>query len=87
MKTIFDAHAPGYVTIRYDSIHGARVTRTFTCPMQGGYVRDLQHNQVCEHLASTGPTLKADHSTLAAVIRREYRAMRRAEKRHLKGIS
>jgi hypothetical protein len=47
----------------------------------GGYVRDEDDRQVCEQLDRTGSTLMATPRTLASIIRREYRAMRRAEAR------
>ena len=72
----------GRVTLSYDA-EGERVTREFTCPVDGGYVReggDLK--QVCDGLDSRGSTLRSDSIyTLADVIRREYRSMRSSEKR------
>jgi hypothetical protein len=75
----------GYVTISYDHYYtGDRVTRTFFCPPDGGYVREScdGYPQVCERLASMGNTLLAgSRETLPKLIRREYQAMRAAEKR------
>jgi hypothetical protein len=40
--------------------------------------------QVCDRLSSRGNTLTANPASLADVIRREYRAMRAAERRGAK---
>lgn len=76
----------GRVTISYDDAwYGDRVTREFsTGYTEGGYVIEIFPNgsstQVCDRLARTGNTLYcASRADLAALIRREYRAMRRAE--------
>lgn len=78
----------GRVTLSYDEEwcgETRRVTRTFVCREEGGYVweRDDAGNrrQPCERLASTGSTLHCSgRDRLPEVIRREYRAMRRAER-------
>jgi len=75
--------SPGWVTISYtEPATGERVTRTFRAPAgREGYVWENTHRcqqQVCEELAGTGTTLIASAETLPAVIRREYRRMRRA---------
>lgn len=81
-KTSITTDWTGRVTISYDDRYsGERVTREFSCPVDGGYVRDQDGKQVCERLCSLGSTLWASRAELAAVIRREYRAMRRAEAR------
>jgi len=79
----------GWVVITYwDDIEGAMVERVFSAPTRHGYViehmRGWRTGQVCEQLASTGTTLMASSDTLSRVIRREYQAMRRAEKRYLR---
>ena len=71
----------GHVTIEYDEESGERVTRQFTCPEAGGYVREFKGTsmpeQVCERLASRGVTLRAaSRADLPRVIRREYEALR-----------
>ena len=84
MKTIIKADKYGCVTISYDNnIYGERITRTFYCPIDGGYVRETNNNkQVCEKLDNRGATLTADsRAGLIDVVRREYTAMRRTEKK------
>ena len=73
------------VTLSYDE-DGERVTREFTCPRGGGYVHEERPNgsikQVCGELSWSGSTLiAASRETLPELIRREYRAMRSADKR------
>ena len=89
MKTKFETDSTGRVTIYYDDnwSHGERLERCFSCPPDGGYVVELLPNgnsrQVCDMLASTGPTLTASsRETLIDVIRREYRRMRGWERRN-----
>jgi hypothetical protein len=80
-KTTINADSTGNVTISYIDIFGERVTREFTCPVAGGYVREGDR-QVCERLSNMGNTLRCgQRSDLINLIRREYRAMRAAEKR------
>jgi hypothetical protein len=79
--------ASGHVTISYQGPDGLRRERTFSANSDTPvYVREHRHDgtttQPCEQLASTGSTLRASRATLADVIRREYRAMRAAEKRY-----
>lgn len=78
----------GYVTLEYDENSywgdGDRVSRVFMCPPDGGYVREMSDKgewvQVCERLASLGSTLSCSScNALPDTIRREYRAMRKAE--------
>lgn len=65
----------------WDPLFERTVSRHFTAPSgRYGYVREGD-DQVCENLYSTGRTLMASAESLARVIRREYRAMCRAEKR------
>jgi hypothetical protein len=76
----------GHVTISYtDAYTGERVTRTFGAPTgREGYVVELDgrggSRQVCDCLDRVGNTLMSSAERLAETIRREYRAMRRAEK-------
>lgn len=91
MRTRFTKDDAGRVTIAYDDeLHwtgeAVRVERTFTCPHEGGYVREYRKEgaweQVCDKLESTGNTLScSSRDKLMDLIRAEYRAMRRAEKR------
>ena len=74
----FDTESPDF-----DNYETIRKTRTFSCPRDGGYV--IEHIgrgntvQVCERLSSRGSTLHCSGSdSLPALIRREYRAMVRA---------
>lgn len=78
------------VTIEYDdATSGERVTETYFVPHsvsgQPMYVRIRdkagRYPQVCAGLASTGSTLSATPQTLLSVIKREYKAMRAAERR------
>ena len=91
MKTKFTTDCAGRVTVSYDdAITGNRVTREFTCPTDGGYVRERMSNgdwtQVCDGLAHRGNTLAAaSREKLISLIRSEYRVMRRAEKQFFAG--
>ena len=85
MKAKFSTDIAGRVTVEYDS-GDVRVSRTFTCPQEGGYVRERlsggRWEQVCEKLTSRGSTLAcASREKLIDLIRAEYKEMRRAEKR------
>ena len=90
MKMQLTINDAGNVTLAYDTEdfmgEPTRVEREFTCPVDGGYIREYnpettEWDQVCDRLANRGSTLIASNRTvLADVIRREYRAMRRAEK-------
>lgn len=70
-----------------DAITGERVTLDCVVSEGGGarYVRVIERDggthQICERLSGSGNTLMCDPSrvALADVLRREYRAMRRAE--------
>lgn len=89
MKSKFSTDIAGRVTVEYDenwSGETVRVFRTFTCPQDGGYVRERMSNgnweQVCDGLAGRGSTLTCSgRDKLLDLIRAEYRAMRREEKR------
>lgn len=88
MKAKFTTDPVGRVILSYDveDYDGVRrVERTFTCPLDGGYVKEYRNGewrQVCNRLAHTGNTLTcSSRDKLLDLIRREYRAMRRAEKR------
>jgi hypothetical protein len=81
MKTMIQQTAGNRVQISYnDSDTGERLTREFSVRSDGkaGYVREGER-QVCDRLSSTGNTLLCTCDELLSVIRREYRAMRRAE--------
>ena len=89
MKAKFSTDLMGRVTVAYDmeSCTGetVRVERVFTCPEDGGYVREKMSNgsweQVCDKLDGRGGTLScSSRGRLLDLIRAEYRAMRLAEK-------
>lgn len=89
MKAKFSTDLMGRVTVAYDmeswTGETVRVERVFTCPEDGGYVREKMSNgsweQVCDKLAGRGSTLScSSRNRLLDLIRAEYRAMRRAEK-------
>ena len=74
----FDAESPDF-----DNYETIRKTRTFSCPRDGGYVIENIGRgntvQVCERLSIRGSTLHCSNiDNLPALIRREYRAMVRA---------
>jgi hypothetical protein len=89
MTLVQDWMQAGTVTISYDDeIYGRRAARHFRTPpgCSLGYVREIREDgteigQVCDGLACTGSPLMATRKDLASVIRREYRAMRRAEQK------
>jgi len=85
MKAKITADAQGYVTLSFDHpLTNERLTETFGCPLDGGYVRDSKGRQVCDALATTGSTLRCSgRDNLIHVIRREYRQMRREYAREL----
>ena len=89
MKTKITTDQAGNVTISYDNgawySDGERIERTFSCHPDGGYVIEWRNNdwqQVCDRLAGMGSTLICrNRDFLPDLIRREYKAMRREEKR------
>lgn len=92
MKTTITAKSESRVVISYDdedysSETGTkRVTREFSRPNRGGYVIEWIGNgettQVCDNLCHRGSTLHCNENTpLVNIIRREYKSMRREEKR------
>lgn len=88
MKTTISAIDTNEVRIEYDHAWSdERVSRHFWVPRAGGYVLELSagnSRQVCERLNRLGSTLMCGPNTpLIDVIRREYRAMRAAERREL----
>lgn len=85
-RTRFTTDGQGRVTVTYFNIYEqATKSREFTVANDGGYVYEItdgMHKQVCGQLAYRGATLTAtDRAALPSVIRREYQAMRREEKR------
>lgn len=85
MRAVIKERPAGRVTLTYDDIYlDRRRTREFMVPRKGGYVMECVGNdfkQVCDRLKSTGYTLRCGaKENLIDVIRREYRAMRAAEK-------
>jgi hypothetical protein len=86
MRARFSVDQSGGVTVSYDAAFDVRVTRYFVCPLEGGYVQEYvnSHNnwsQVCDRLSSRGSTLRcSSRDNLLKLIRREYHAMRRANK-------
>lgn len=88
MRTTIKSDTDNRCTLRYRDEHtGETITRDFFTVVEGGYVlEDWQRaREVCEELSDRGATLiwrpTTKTPTLAVVIRREYRAMRRAERR------
>ncbi len=62
-----------------------RVTREFMIPTGSRYVmewRDGQYKQVCARLGVSGSPLTASRETLIDVIRCEYNAMRRDQRKY-----
>lgn len=88
MRAYFEIDHADRVVVTYDAEDDAgvtRVTRTFTCSPNGGYVKEITGGvtrQVCAKLSHYGDTLWCNsRSDLLKLIRREYTAMRRAAKR------
>lgn len=80
MRTQITTDNSGRVTLSYDGEDGERITREFTCPTDGGWVREGSR-QVCAGLATTGACLRApSRAALVDVIRREFGRMRRAQR-------
>jgi len=84
MRAKFSVDQSGGVTVSYDAAFDVRVTRYFVCTQDGGYVQEYVNghsnwSQVCERLSRRGSTLRcSSRNNLLNLIRREYRAMRRA---------
>lgn len=83
MKTTIKAIANNRVEIKYEcGISGDVITEEFSAPIAGGYVRFASGNQVCDKLMTRGSTLMwSGKEPLVNLIRHEYQALRRAEKR------
>jgi hypothetical protein len=85
VKAVFKPEGLCALHASFDDEWGHRMEYTYSIPRDGGYVRDERGQQVCEGLAYRGATLVAypgwGHNNLAAVIRRNYRAMRAYERR------
>ena len=87
MKTRIKTDTSGRVVVQYDDvITGKRRCRVFICPVEGGYVAEVfpdgNTSQVCDGLSRSGSTLTCrSRDELVDLIRREYRKMRRMEKR------
>lgn len=89
MKTTFTALRDNHCVAKYDTILGDPVERHFFAPFEGGYVCETDDDgyvhQVCDRLSSRGPTLywhPSSHPRLIDLIRKEYRAMRRADQKY-----
>lgn len=92
MRAQFTTDGDGNVLLAYDDVgyNGTtqRVIRWFTCPAPGGRVMERLFGEwgwqyPCVKLLSHGAPLICDsrRGYLLACIRREYQALRRAEKR------
>lgn len=86
-KTTITAHDDRRVTLAFDDLlSGNRITMEIwaPAPREGGssYIRYNGDRQLCYGLSSTGGTMSYTAGTkLVDIVRREYRAMRRADKR------
>ena len=74
----------------WDENAPARITTRYFVPDRGGYVRiraeDGNHQQVCDGLHSTGPTLYCSNpENLPDIIRRERRRGIAATRRAMRG--
>ena len=75
------------VDLAYDDVEGERIERMFMVPGTEsgvGYVHEWvrgEWTQVCKRLYCSGSTLRSTKEDLPELIRREYRAMRRDEKK------
>ena len=75
----------GTVRLTYfDGFTNSNLLRVFWIPKGGGHVCEetldrngLLDRQVCERLSTSGNALEATEDTLALIIRREYKRMRR----------
>ena len=91
MKTKFSVNSDGTVTIQYQrKIDHDICVRTFMAQPERGYVREQfgsDWHQTCYKMMPYGATLTCDkRADLIDVIRREYRAMRRAELRTMRDL-
>jgi hypothetical protein len=82
-RTRYTQDEQGYVHVEYP-FGDRRVRRTFMCPQDGGYVRELTHpargewTQVCHGLGRQGPTLTCpSRDKLLDLVKRELRKRRR----------
>jgi len=87
MKAKFTAADDRHVSLEYEcAATGARLTRMFFCFSGRSSVREEvgphgKNRLVCDRLGSYGEMLTMNgNEPLVAVIRREYQAMRRAER-------
>lgn len=79
------------VVLQYTDVDGTRIERRFfTCHHadgRDGYVQEImddgRYRQVGEALGRTGNMVSSTVADLPATIRREYRAMRRAQAKFL----
>jgi hypothetical protein len=85
MRAYFKHLEHNRALVRYPHrLDGTPIEFEVFAPRSGGYVRFDDGAQVCERLECRGPTLIWGGSApLIDLIRREYRAMRRAEKKYL----
>lgn len=86
MKTIIQATAENRVYLKYEcGITGDIHEMNIYASVNGGYVKyGDDGKQLCDKLASTGNTLMwSGKKPLIDLIRREYYAMRRVERREL----
>ena len=80
MKTVITEVNSHEVNIKFENNFGEIVEMNIWAPASGGYVRSGE-KQICKKLSATGSTLQWDDTAhLIDLVRREYRAMRRAEK-------
>ncbi len=79
MKTILK-NTPFGVYIKFQTVDGRVIEHTYRAKSPDSYVFDEHGKQPCRRLACHGSTLYAG-ANLLTTIRREYYAMRRAEKR------
>jgi hypothetical protein len=82
MRTKITADGDNYCTIEFENPYGETTRIVARAPNAGGYVRDQNDHQLCARLAYRGDTLTWNgQRPLVDLIRREYRAMRAAERR------
>lgn len=83
MKTAIKSISNSRVEIKFeDLITGDIYEYDIWAPADGGYVRYNGDKQLCERLSCRGNTLYwSGKAPLVDLIRREYKAMRRADKR------